>query len=97
MKKENKQVEKKTEEKKMPEAKFRSGVLSATVWAHEVEGEYGKNQVFSFTIDRSYKDKDNEWQTTTSFRRQDIGAVRMLLDKVADFILLDEDEEEAEE
>lgn len=76
------------------EARFKSGTLSATVWSKELTSEeYGVNKVFSFTINRGYKDANNEWKNTDNFRKQDIGNVIVLINNVANFILIDESEE----
>lgn len=85
-------------EKKLPEATFRSGVVKATIWGNVIETEkFGKKKLFSFDIQRGYKDKDDEWQNTHSMRREDLASMQMLLNKVSEFILLDEDAEEEEE
>lgn len=88
---------KNTEVKKMPEVKFRSGALTATVWANETVKEDGeKFDNYSFNIERSYKDKEDKWQKTTSLRKRDVAGVTALLNKVSEYLFIDEDAEKAE-
>jgi hypothetical protein len=86
----------KTEEvvKKEPEVKFRSGAISASVWAQEVEvDKRGKVKFYTFNMQRAYKDKKDEWQHTT-FRKNDLAAVEAVLRRVTDYLLINEDEED---
>lgn len=98
MKKEK--IEKKEENEKnkgVLETKFRSGAISCAVFSHEIETEkWGKKKFFTFVITRGYKDKNDEWQNTSTFRKQDIAAVEAVLRRAADYLLIYEDEEEDE-
>lgn len=80
--------EKKTTTKpKLPIQKFRAGGVSATIW----ENTNQKNEVFhTVNIERSYKDKNDEWKTTSAFRISDLPRVSMVSYKAYEWILLKE-------
>lgn len=90
--KENKEV------KKLPEIKFRSGALTATIWSNEGKSDDGEVfENFTFTIERTYKDEkakqDEQWKKTNSLRKRDIANVDALMNRVRDYLMIDEDEE----
>ena len=67
----------KTEKKEAPEH-IKDGVLSVAIWTNKTaEGKLWK----SFTIQRSYQDKDQKWQNTTSLRAGDLLKMAKLLEK----------------
>jgi hypothetical protein len=91
---------KKTEEKPKREfeieARFRSGVISGTVFSNEITTEkYGKQKMFSWNIQRSYKDGD-EWKHTSSYGKKDLMSVYAVLHRIIDFLSINEDEETKE-
>ena len=49
-----------------PEATFRIGLCTASVFVNEVENDGNKRQIRSVNVQRSYKDGD-EWKYTSSF------------------------------
>ncbi len=65
------------QERQRPAHECRIGRIRATIWQnhHETQGTW-----YSITLTRSYKDGQNQWQTSTSFGRDDLP----LLAKVAD-------------
>lgn len=72
------------EEKKLPEKKFRAGAISITIWRNETaKGSYCTAQ-----LDRSYKDKNNEWKRTASMRLSDLPKAALLLDKAYEYLVL---------
>jgi hypothetical protein len=94
MKTKPKVEQKKTEVKKQPETKFRSGALQLTVWSNEAkrdDGEVFNN--YTFDINRSYKDEKGEWKQTHSFRKRDISSIDALMNRARDYLCIDEDEE----
>lgn len=101
MKTKPKVEEKKVEVKKLPEIKFRSGALTATIWSNEATNKDDeKFENFSFTIERTYldqkatKDKgENVYSHTTSMRKRDIANVDALMNRVRDYLMIDEDTE----
>ena len=71
-----------------PEKKFRAGAISATVWKNK-----GQNGEYSTTsIERCYKDKEDNWQTTNSLRVNDLPKACVVLQKAYEFIVLNEQE-----
>jgi len=60
-----------------PVHEIRVGRIKAAIWGNE--GEHGVR--YSVTVSRVYKDKDDRWQTTHAFQRDDL----LLLGKVLDF------------
>jgi hypothetical protein len=80
--------------KKMPETKFRSGAIAATIWANETLKD-GKKIVYkSVSFERSYKDKNDEWQSTNSLRTQDIPKAILVLSKAYEHLALNAEEED---
>jgi len=66
-------------ENNKPKQKFRAGQVSLTVWENDVKDKDFKTE--SFKIKKSYKDKDDKWQTTSNFNKQDLINVGALIDK----------------
>jgi hypothetical protein len=50
---------------------FGYGVIRAAVWRNEND-DPGKGIRFNVTFERGYKDKDNKWQSSNSFGRDDL-------------------------
>ena len=80
--------------KKMPETKFRSGAICATVWANESVHD-GKKVIYkTVSFERSYKDKSDTWQTTISLRVTDLPKAILVLNKPYEHLALNSDDEE---
>lgn len=47
------------------------GLIRAAIWRNESE-DPGKGIRFNVTFERGYKDKDNKWQSSGSFGRDDL-------------------------
>lgn len=63
---------------KSPEATFRIGNCSASVFVNEIDGEAGKRKVRSVNVQKSYKDGD-ERKYTSSFGLGELpSAIRVL-------------------
>ena len=63
---------------KSPEKVFRIGLVSASIFINEIEGESGKRQIRNVNLQRRYKDGD-EWKSSTSFGLADLpNAIRVL-------------------
>ena len=73
-----------------PEKKFRAGAICATVWKnHEVkDGQISEYQTVTF--ERSYKDKEGNWQTTNSLRINDLPRAAVVLQEAYKEIVLRE-------
>ncbi len=73
----------------LPEKKFRAGAISATVWKNQAVSKTGENvSYYSISVERSYKDKSDQWQSTTSYRTNDIPKVVLVLNKAYEFLNL---------
>ena len=59
-----------------PVERIRKGRIQAAIWKRTVD----QNTFYSFTLERSYKDSDGNYQSTSSFSLQDA----LLVSKVAD-------------
>lgn len=80
-------------QKVAPEAKFRAGAVSATVWKNEQQVRNAQNfSYFSVNLDRSYKDKQGAWQKTTSLRLNDLPKAALVLNKAYEFLAMNAEE-----
>ena len=55
-----------------PITKFRAGQVAAAVWANDVEVKDRTVTILKATVQRRYKDKDDNWQSSGSFSRNEI-------------------------
>lgn len=70
-----------------PEKKFRAGGVSATVWKNQAKNKEGKEyDFFTVGVERSYKDKKDEWQKTSSMMVNDLPKVILVAQKAYDFV-----------
>ena len=61
-----------------PEKTFRIGLISASVFANEIDGEGGKREIRNVQLQRRYRDSDG-WKSATSFGLADLpSAIRAL-------------------
>ena len=58
-----------------PETKIKVGAVTSTVWKNTIKGPNGEVEVRNVVVERSYKDKDDQWKTTNSFKAQDLPKV----------------------
>lgn len=64
-----------------PQKTYKSGLLSLSVWENEIQSEGEQvTKVKTFTIKRSYKDKE-EWKQTQMLRTQDLPRLKVLIDE----------------
>ena len=69
-----------------PEITFRHGLCSASIYEQEFERGEEKFTVRSVTFQRSYLDKDGNWQTTNSLKVNDIPKAVLVLNKAYEFL-----------
>ena len=75
----------------LPEKKFRAGPVSVTVWKNQGKGEGGETVEYkTVSLERSYKDKQGEWQSTHSLRINDLPKASIALQKAYEYIILRE-------
>jgi hypothetical protein len=73
----------------LPEKKFRAGAISATVWKNETKSKTGEDiAYYTVSIERSYKDKNDQWQTTQSFRVNDLPRLALVVNKAYEYLNL---------
>jgi hypothetical protein len=56
----------------LPLAKFKAGQVSAAIWENEVQMPRGTVKILKATIQRRYKDRNGQWQSSGSFSRNEI-------------------------
>ena len=72
-----------------PEKKFRAGAVSVTVWKNIGNGSKGEEVEYStISIERNYLDQKGEWQTTNSFRVNDLPRATIALQKAYEHLVL---------
>lgn len=77
-----------------PIATFRAGNVSASVFGNERIVDGKKVMMYNTTIQKSYTDKDNKWQTTNSYSQNDLSRLRVVVDKMLDYLYLGEESED---
>ena len=77
-----------------PEKTFRAGLVSATIWANEAEVDGKKKQFKTVNFERSYKNKDEEWQKTNSLNIADLPRAITVLQKAYEYLAVKEDAKE---
>ena len=75
----------------MPEKKFSTGALSATVWQNDGKSKEGQDISYrTVTFQRRYKDPNGEWQTANSLRVNDLPRVSLILQKAYEYLVMKE-------
>lgn len=78
--------------KNTPEKKFRASPITATIWTNEVKSKEGELRLFrTISLERSYKDKDDNWKSTTSLRVNDLPKAVLVLNKAYEYISIKEE------
>lgn len=80
----------KNEEGNMPEKKFSTGVISATIWKNQGISKRNNEPVeFRTTaLQRRYQDKDGVWKSTNSLRINDLPKASLVLEKAYEYLVL---------
>ena len=76
--------------KAMPEKKFSTGAISATIWKNNGKSKKTGEPVEFRTIqiDRRYTDKEGNWQSTNSLRLNDLPKASLVLQKAYEYLVL---------
>ncbi len=78
-----------------PEKKFSTGAISATVWKNNGVGKDGKPfESHSVSLQRRYKDKTGQWQSTNSLRVNDLPKVALVIEETFKYLVLNGHSEE---
>ncbi len=87
----------KTNAGNMPEKKFSTGAISATVWKNAGKAKTGQDVEYrTISLQRRYKDKNDAWQSTNSLRVNDLPKAALVLNKAYEYLVL-RDTDHAEE
>lgn len=62
--------------------RFKCGAIVATIWENEAE----KGSYNTISLERRYKDKNDEWKSTGSMRTSDIPKANLALAKAYEFL-----------
>lgn len=73
-----------------PHMKLSAGAVKATVWNNIVKKENHESEYSTITLERVYKDKEEEWQSTNILRVADIPKAIALLQKTYDTLVVKE-------
>ena len=71
----------------LPVAKFRAGQVSSAVWKNQIQVSGKTVTVLKATVQRRYKDKDGNWQSSGSFSRNEIPLAIHCLQKAFEKII----------
>ncbi len=76
--------------KQLPEKKFSTGAIRATIWKNNgTSKKTGEPVEFrTVRIDRTYRDKEGNWQTTNSLRVNDLPKASLVLQKAYEYLVL---------
>jgi hypothetical protein len=72
-----------------PEKKFRAGAITATVWRNHTEKDGQTVTYPTVTFERSYKDQQDQWQTTSTLRVGDLPKAELVLRKAYEYLSLE--------
>jgi hypothetical protein len=73
-------------ENNKPIKKFRAGAISAAIFKNEAVRDGSISVFYTIVIDRVYKDKQDQWQRTNSFRFMDLANIKYVSDKAFEFL-----------
>jgi len=72
----------------MPEKKFRCGGITATVWSNTIIKDGENKKYHSVNIEKSYKDKSDQWQKTQSLSIKDLPKVALVTAEAYKYLTL---------
>ena len=70
-----------------PIAKFKAGQVSSALWENEIEVKGKTVTILKATVQRRYKDKDGNWQSSGSLSRNEIPLAVYCLQKAFEKII----------
>lgn len=75
----------------MPEKRFSTGALVATVWENLGKSKEGEDVSYkTVSLQRRYKDPNGEWQSATSLRINDLPKASLVLQKAYEYLVFKE-------
>jgi len=77
--------------KNLPEKRFSTGAISATIWKNQTIGKNNEPVEFrTVSLQRRYKDADGNWQSSSSLRVNDLPKAVLVLNKAYEYLVLKE-------
>ena len=84
------------ESRNVPEKKFSTGVITATVWQNQGKGRNGETASYrTVSLQRRYKDKNGVWQSANSLRVNDLPRASLVLQKAFEYLVIRETHDNA--
>lgn len=75
--------------RRLPEKSFKSGGINVSIWQNPVVNKDGQPGVYqTVSLDKRYMDKNGVWQSSGSFRINDLPKVALLINKAFEYIVL---------
>jgi len=75
----------------VPEKKFSTGALVATVWQNQGVGKTGEDISYrTVSFQRRYKDPSGEWKSTSTLRINDLPKASLVLQKAYEYLVMKE-------
>ncbi len=75
----------------MPEKKFSTGALVATVWQNQGTSKTGEDVSYrTVSFQRRYKDPSGEWKSTSTLRVNDLPKASLVLQKAYEYLVMKE-------
>lgn len=69
-----------------PKKRFKCGGVTAAVWENEQTANDGTFTVKSVTFSRRYKKSDGEWDSTSSFRKNDLPKLQVVCQQAYEYL-----------
>lgn len=77
-----------------PTHKIAVGATTVAIWTNVVQTAEGQRNMERVTIDRRYKDKDGQWQSTGSFNTSDLPRLILALQEAYKWLAMKKRPEE---
>jgi len=75
----------------IPEKKFSTGGLTATVWENQGKNKEGLDVSYrTVSFQRRYMDKNGDWQSTNTLRVNDLPKASLVLQKAYEYLVMKE-------
>ena len=75
----------------IPEKKFSTGGLTATVWENQGKNKEGLDVNYrTVSFQRRYMDKNGDWQSTNTLRVNDLPKASLVLQKAFEYLVMKE-------
>ena len=74
-----------------PEKQFRAGAISAPVWLNTGQKDNGEATKYrTISLERRYTDKEGKWQSSNSFRVNDLPKAKVALEEAYKYVVFNE-------